>query len=99
MRLKEWKKNYKYRINLHKCYFDTGYGITAYFKYFIFVFGGLSFQQNISLKYTIYVMLVYALFCYFFGWAWYRFGWYTAQIEVGNQFNLFVKEMRKVYKP
>ena len=24
--------------------------------------------------------------------------WVTAEMEVGNQYNLFVKEMRKVYK-
>ena len=88
-------KAYKYKLNLHKHYFDTGYGITSLFKYFIFIFGGMSLQQSISLKFTMYVLLGYALFCYLFGWAWFRFGWFEAQIEVGNQFNLFVKETRK----
>lgn len=90
--------NLKFRLNLHKAYFDKGFGITSYFKYLIIIFGGYSFQQNISLMITFYVSLAYAVFCYFFGWYWFNFGWYEQEIEVGNQFNCFVKEMRKVYK-
>jgi len=91
-------KSYKYRLNLHKHYFDTGYGITSLAKYFILVFGGMSFQTELSLKWTMVLLVFYAVFCYLFGWAWFRFGWYEQQLEVSNQFNLFVKEMRKVYK-
>jgi len=91
-------KGYRYRLCLHKAYFDKGYGITSYFKYFLILFGGYSFQQDINLIVTIYITAFYGVFCYLFGWFWYNKGWYEQEIEVGNQFNLFVQEMRKVYK-
>jgi len=92
-------KGYKYKICLHKQYFDLGYGITSYAKYFIALFGAYSVMEKVPLKLTLFLLVGYMFFCYAFGWAWIRFGWFTASIEVGNTFNLFVKEMRKVYKP
>ena len=88
-------KVYKYKINLHKTYFDIGWGLTAYAKYFIVIFGAYSFVEQIPMAFTLYLMVGYMITCYFLGWAWVRFGWYLAQIEVSNQFNLFVKETRK----
>ena len=91
-------KSYKYKLNLHKHYFDVGYGMTSLAKYFIFLFGGLSFQTDLSLVFTMYLLGAYGVFCYVIGWAWFRFGWFEAQLEVINQFNPFVKEMRNIYK-
>jgi len=88
-------KQYKFKFNLHKRYFDIGYSITNYLKYFILLFGAVSFQKNISLNLTIYIAFAYIIFCYIFGWAWVKFGWYEAEIEVGNHFNIFVNEVRK----
>ena len=87
--------NYKERILLHKRYFDIGYGITSYVKVVVAVvgIGGIAAGAN---KTAIAIMLfLYGLFCYVFGWAFVKYGWLTADIEIGNKFNLFVKEMRK----
>jgi len=83
----------KYKLNLHKRYFDLGYGFTSYLKYFI-AFIGLA-SRNV--KWTMIIGVAYAISCYIFGWAWIKFGWYEAEIEVNNKFNKFVKEMRKSY--
>lgn len=90
--------NYKYKINLHLHYFDKGYGRLSIVKYFWLIVGGISMQQQISLYYTMYLGFVYVVVCYLFGWFWFRFGWFTQEIEVSNQFNKFVREMRKTYK-
>jgi len=86
--------NFKFKLALHKSYFDKGMAITSYAKYLIAFFGIAT--QNLNQIMTI--AFIYAVFCYFLGWVWFRFGWVTAEMEVGNQYNLFVKEMRKVYK-
>jgi len=91
-------KGYKFKLALHKHYFDVGYGTTSLVKNLWFVFGFGSIMAGMSYKYALYLGCAYALFCYVFGWAWYRFGWNEAQVEVVNRINPFVQEMRKVYK-
>jgi len=86
----------KYRIMLHKSYFDTGLGITNYFKYFIVLVGLASIELE-WLKPGIAFLLAFlwGIACYLIGRWWYKYGWIYAQAEVGNQFNLFQKEVRK----
>ena len=102
---KDWKGEisgvpwYKFKVNLHKGYFDTGYGMTALAKYLLFGIGTWFYQIDLPVLYAVYIGIAYGIFCYVLGWAWYKFGWFTAQIEVANYFNLFVRDMRKVYKP
>ena len=91
-------KGYKYRFNLHLHYFDTGYGRLSIVKYFWLIAAGGSILSGIDYIYAMYAGIVYMVVCYLFGWAWFRFGWFEAQIEVTNQFNLFVKETRKFIK-
>lgn len=85
------KFNTQLKLTRHKKYFDTGLSITNYFKYVIALFGIAS--QNV--KYTIIIALIYAILSYFLGWWYLKSGFFKAEIEVGNQYNLFVAQMRK----
>jgi hypothetical protein len=76
---------------MQKAYFDKGVGITAYLKYFI-AFFALASQEVMT---TLIITLGYAIFCYIFGFFWYKYGWTIVEAEIGNNFNLFVLEMRK----
>lgn len=87
----------KKKLLLHKRYFDIGYGWTSYIKVVIAVFGIGAAASGNELSAAI-MLLAYGILCYIFGWAYVKYGWYTAEIEIGNLFNLFVKEMRKKIK-
>jgi len=90
--------NFKYKICLHKAYFDQGRSITSDVRYFIILFGTWSVMEKIPLSLTLFLLVGYLIFCYFFGWWWLNKGWYEAGVEVSNKRNRFVKEMRKLYK-
>lgn len=82
-----------YKLALHKAYFEKGYSLTNYVKYLIALFG----LSSLNVKVTLSLGVVYAFFCYFIGLGWYRFGFIEAEIEVSNQFNLFVKQVREKF--
>ena len=86
---------YKYKILLHKRYFDIGRGKTSDVKYFIAIYGAYSVIEKIHLSYLTLILTAYLIFCYFFGWLWVKYKWYEAEIEIGNQYNPFVKETRR----
>ena len=86
------KFNTKYRLALLKRYFDTGYSVTSYIKYMIAFFG----LASADLKATLIIGVAYGIFCFIFGYLWIKYNWYTAEQEVSNQYNLFVKEMREM---
>lgn len=81
-----------YKFCLIKAYFDKGLGLTSYVKYFIALFGIAS--QDVSK--TLWITFFYAVFCFILGYAWYKYNFIEQEIEVGNKFNLFVKEMRNL---
>jgi len=87
----------KIKILKHKRYFDIGYGFLSYPKWVAAVFGiGNVVNKN---YWTVVIgAFVFFLFCYMSGWLFVKHGWYEADIEVGNIFNLFVKEVRKKLK-
>jgi len=89
--------SFKETILLQKRYFDIGYGTTSYVRLFVGIFGISSAVDGNPLI-TVFLALMYALFCYAFGWAFVKYGWYTVDIEIGNKFNLFVREMRTKIK-
>lgn len=83
------------RLMLWKKYFDTGYGLTGYFKVFIALFGAdLIFNKN-NINFVLWLGFAYGIFCFILGWAWLRFGFIEAETEIGNRFNPFVKQIRK----
>lgn len=92
------KKGYKYKLVLLKKYFDTGYGMTNYLKYFILAFGLYEISIMQAWKSALIVGVIYGVCCFIFGWLWFKYGWVTAEIEVNNQFDLFVREMRNFAK-
>ena len=87
-------KNYKTSLLLQKRYFDLGYGITSYVKLVIALFG----LSSLNVKATMILAFGYAIFCYVFGWAWVKYGWYEVDLEITNKYNLFVKEVRTKLK-
>ena len=80
-----------YKFALHKAYFDKGMGLTSYFKYMIAFFG----LASNDIKLTMIIAVSYGIFCYVLGRIWYYAGGTEAELEVINQYDLFVKEVRK----
>lgn len=91
-------KGYKYILMLWFTYFETGYGKTGYVKIFIYLMGFGSAFSNTPLTLTFIVAGLYGIGCFIGGWLWFKLRLYDYQAEVGNQYNPFVREMRKVYK-
>jgi len=84
-----------YKLCLHKGYFEKGLSLTNYLKYLIALAGAASYLSSKNLNIAIMLAVGYAVACYFLGWLWFNRGFYQAEIEVSNQFNLFVEEMRR----
>ena len=81
----------KYRLVLWKSYFDQGLGLTNYLKYVI----GFFALASKDLTSTFIFVGIYLVFCLILGYCWFKYGWVQVQQEVSNNYNLFVKEMRK----
>jgi len=79
-----------FKILLWKAYFDKGFGITSYAKYFI-AFFGLASQDIMT---TLWIGFFYGIFCFFLGWGWYRFKIIETENEVSNVFNPFCRDVR-----
>ena len=86
--------SWKYKLMLLKAYFDHGYSFLSYPKWVAAVFG---IGSVVAKDYWLVVIgaFIFALFCLFAGWIFIRYGFFEAHQEVSNQFNLFVKELRK----
>ena len=81
-----------------KYYFDLGVGITSLLIKILAVVGIAAAVQGISKTFLLLAGVFYAVFCYVLGMLYVRYDWFTASIEVNNQLNLFVKEMREKFK-
>ena len=92
------KSSYKFKLVLHKAYFDKGWGLLSYFKYVFALVGLGSLLEGYSLNSVIIGALVYGVICYILGFVWIHYRWYEEEIEVTNQFDKFVKEMREINK-
>ena len=87
-------KSWKYKLMLLKAYFESGYAFLSYPKWVIAVFGiGEVVNKNYLVVLTGVLFFFFA--CLLGGWIFIKFGFLEAQQEVSNQFNLFVKELRK----
>lgn len=87
-------KAWKYKLALWRRYFDTGLTLTSYLKYLVALFG----IATLNLKDTMVLGIIYGIGCFVVGWAWFKYGWMTIDLEIGNQFNVFVGEMRDFKK-
>lgn len=82
------------KIALHKRYFDYGFGILNYVKYFV-AFFALASRDTFS---TLIVGLLYGVACYLTGWYLINKGFWEAENEISNRFNPFQVEIRKKLK-
>jgi len=79
-----------YKFLLWKTYFDKGFSLTNYFKYVLLLFG----WGTGDVKTTTLIGIIWVIFCFILGWTWFKFKLIDTEIEVQNQVNPFVKEMR-----
>jgi len=70
---------------------EKGLALTNYLKYLV-AFFALS-SQNVIM--TMIVAAIFGIGSFFLGWIWFKSDFIKAEIEVQNNFNLFVKQMRK----
>lgn len=85
------------RLALWKAYFDKGYGIINYAKFFIVIMSAASINNDLGITVvkTIIFAILYGLSCFFLGWWAFRYGFAKEEIEVQNRINPFVVEVRK----
>ncbi len=84
-----------YKAALWKAYFDKGFGFFNYAKYPLFLIGlGDIMQSGGNYKKVLIVAIILAVFCFIIGRWSYRNGWASAEHEVQNVVNPFVREMR-----
>lgn len=91
------QKIFKINVLIWKKRFEIGYGLTSLPKWIVAVFG---VGEVVNKNYTVVLVgaCIFTALCVIVGWAWMKYGWYEAEIEIGNMYNLFVKEMRKKLK-
>lgn len=83
---------------LWKAYFDKGLGLTNIFSKLIPLLALYELIKLDDFTITGVFIIVYAVVCFLIGWWWYSNEWVLAEAEVGNQFNLFQREMREKFK-
>lgn len=84
----------RYRLLLFIRYLETGLSKTSYLKY---VLGYVALASSDVLIAGL-MGLGFGLFSFSLGYWWYRSDTIKIEVELGNQFNVFVKEMREGLK-
>lgn len=84
-----------YRWLWWKKYFDTGLSKTSYAKYLIGFFGIFSIGKDIDINYTIYLGILYFIFCIILGYYWIKWKLQHQENEIDNIINPFQEEVRK----
>ena len=98
--MKELQKDWRYKFNLWKAYFDTGYSMLSYPKYILFLVGlGDVIASDGDYINVLIIGFLLGIGCLLFGKLWFKYRFIDYQLEVSNQYNPFVREMRKTYKP
>jgi len=87
-----------YKLCLWKAYFEKGYSLTNYIKYLIIMLGLYTSITSQTISVAFILAFLYGIACFFIGWAWYHYDIVVAEHEVNNQFNLFMREVRKKIK-
>ena len=73
-----------------KKYFDTGTGLTTYFRWALYAFGLSS--QNV--QQTMIFACAYGAVSLLLGWVWVKKGWLEKEMEISNILNRFQREVR-----
>ena len=79
-----------YRFLLAKAYFDKGFALLNYFKYALALV-----LVKIDLTTGFIVGAIYAVVCYIIGRLWYKAHLIDTELEIGNIFNPFQREVRE----
>jgi len=88
---------WKYKLLLHKKYFDTGFSQLHYLRYIVMLFG-LDAAIKAKMEQIVVGVIAYAILCYVVGWCWFKYEWILAETEVSNHFNLLSRELRNYMK-
>ena len=91
------KFNTKLRLLLLKYYFDKGFALTNNIKYLIGLFALYEVIKLDNVKITVVLGAIWVCISFLIGWWWYRKDWNSAEIEIQNRINPFVKEMREEF--
>ena len=86
-----------YKIALWKHWFDVGYGVSSPLKWVLGIIGIGELVNGAPVSSIIKVALIYGIFCFVFGWLWYKIGMAIAMQEVNNQYDLFAKQLREKF--
>ena len=84
----------KFWIALHKTYFDTGWGLMNYFKYFFLGSSGIGLIKGSS-EMLYGSLIALGALSYALGIIYYAFDFARVQVDIGNQVNPFVEQMLK----
>ena len=74
----------KYKILLHKKYFDTGFSLMHYARYPVMLFG-IDAAIKSQIKEIAIGALLFGIWCYLFGRYWIKKDWAKAEKEVSNR--------------
>lgn len=86
------QKGFKYFILKQKFYFDTGLGVSGYFKYLIVGFG-FTIKDTML---TIIAGLFSAIVMYLVGFLWCKYNLSTISNDIANSYNPFVTDTLKL---
>ena len=84
----------KYKLLLHKSYFDKGWSFASVGRYALVLTGLAEGFSTGSMKLTLIIAAIYGFCCYIFGIFFYKYNWIRAEHEVANRFNLIMQEIR-----
>ena len=96
--MKELQKDWRYKFNLWKAYFDTGYSMLSYPKYILFLVGlGDVIANDGEYIRVLVIGFFLAIVCLVFGKVWFKYRFIDYQLEVQNQYNPLAREIREKF--
>ena len=87
-----------YKLAFFYSAFNQGYSLTSPIKWVAATFGIGAAIQNYNLLWILFGSVIYFILCLVTGILCFKYGWVDAMAEVGNKYNPFVKQMRKVIR-
>ena len=87
-----------YRIALAEAYFQRGFGKLNLVKYALALIGIDVLIKGVSIYWVFLAGFIYCIVCYLLGRLLFKIKYIDAEIEVINNINPFVKEMRNSVK-
>lgn len=85
----------KQRLLVWKYYFDKGFSLLNYVKYFIAIFAIYEVQILDKVMITALMAVTFFIICFFLGRHFYTHDWNSIELEIQNKINPFVQEVRE----